>query len=74
MPLVLSEVWSFFVDYFGGNAYQGFKGDEMGTLNIRDVPDDLHREAKATAAKEGRSLRDWFIEAIKEKLERSEKK
>lgn len=46
----------------------------MGTLNIRDVPDELHREAKAAAAKEGRSLREWFIEAIKEKLERSEKK
>lgn len=46
----------------------------MSTINVRKVPDELHREAKAQAAKEGKSLQDWFIEAIKEKLERSEKK
>lgn len=46
----------------------------MKIVNIRNVPDELHREAKSAAAKEGKSLQDWFIEAIKEKLERSEKK
>jgi len=43
----------------------------MGTINVRNIPEQLHREAKAAAAKEGKTLQDWFIEAIKEKLERS---
>ena len=46
----------------------------MKIVNIRNVPDELHREAKAQAAKEGKSLQDWFIEAIKEKLERTKEK
>lgn len=46
----------------------------MSTINVRKVPDKIHREAKIAAAKEGKSLQDWFIEAVKEKLERSEKK
>ncbi|MHC1791784.1 FitA-like ribbon-helix-helix domain-containing protein [Solidesulfovibrio sp.] len=42
----------------------------MSTINVRNIPDDLHRAAKASAAKEGKTLQDWFIEAVKEKLER----
>jgi predicted HicB family RNase H-like nuclease len=42
----------------------------MSTINVRNFPDDLHRSAKAAAAKEGKTLQDWFIEAVKEKLER----
>lgn len=42
----------------------------MGTLNIRHIDDNLHREAKAAAAREGKSLQAWVAEAIKEKLER----
>lgn len=42
----------------------------MSTLNIRDFPDDIHRAAKVAAAKEGKSLKEWFAEAVKEKLER----
>lgn len=42
----------------------------MKTLSFRNVPDELHREAKVAAAKEGKTLQEWFIEAIREKLER----
>ncbi len=33
-----------------------------------ELPDDLFRAAKATAAREGRSLRELFAEALQEKL------
>lgn len=33
-----------------------------------ELPDDLFRAAKATAAREGRSLRELFTEALQEKL------
>lgn len=33
-----------------------------------EIPDDLFRAAKATAAREGRSLRELFTEALQEKL------
>ena len=46
----------------------------MRTINLRNVPDDLHREAKIAALKEDKTLTEWMIEAIKEKLERSMKK
>ena len=37
-----------------------------------ELPDDLFRAAKATAAREGRSLREFFTEALQDKLSRSE--
>jgi len=43
----------------------------MKIINIKSVPDDVHREAKAAAAMEGKTFQEWVIEAIKEKLERS---
>lgn len=43
----------------------------MKVINIKVVPEDIHRAAKAQAAKEGLTLQEWVIEAIKEKLERS---
>lgn len=43
----------------------------MKSINIKVVPDEVHRDAKAQAAKEGKKLQDWIIEAIKEKLDRS---
>jgi predicted HicB family RNase H-like nuclease len=43
----------------------------MKVINIKVVPEDIHREAKAQAAKEGKTLQEWVIEAIKEKLERA---
>ena len=44
----------------------------MSIINVRNLPDTLHREAKVAAAKEGKTLQDWIIEAIKEKLEKEE--
>jgi len=44
---------------------------EVMIFNIKNFPVDLHRKAKAAAAMGGQSLKDWVIEAMKEKLERS---
>lgn len=46
----------------------------MSVMNIKDFPEDIHREAKIAAVKEGRSLKAWLIEAMKEKLERDKGK
>ncbi|MFV0422078.1 toxin-antitoxin system HicB family antitoxin [Oleidesulfovibrio sp.] len=46
----------------------------MKTINIRKFPEDLHKLAKVAAAKEGKTLQDWFIEAVQEKIERDKKK
>ncbi|MHC4393391.1 MAG: hypothetical protein ACYTFT_01515 [Planctomycetota bacterium] len=35
-----------------------------------DLPDDLFREAKATAALRGQSLKDLVAEALRERLDR----
>ena len=43
---------------------------ETTIVNVRGFPIDVHREAKAAAAKEGITLREWFVKAVKEKLER----
>ena len=40
-------------------------------LNVRIVPEELIRKAKSSAALQGKTLREWIIEAIKEKLRRS---
>ena len=37
----------------------------MGLIQIRDVPDDVHRTLKVRAAAEGRSLSDYVLEEIK---------
>ena len=36
----------------------------MATVNLRDFPDNLHREAKAKAALEGITLKDLIIKAV----------
>jgi uncharacterized protein (DUF1778 family) len=36
----------------------------MGLIQIRHVPDDVHRALKARAAAEGRSLSDYVLEEI----------
>lgn len=46
----------------------------MSNLNIRNVPEDVHRDAKIQALKEGITLQEWVIQAIKEKLERTKEK
>ena len=44
----------------------------MSSINIRNVPDDLHLEAKIAAMKGGKAFRDWMMEAMKEKLAREQ--
>ena len=34
-------------------------------LQVRDVPDDIHRKLKARAALEGKSLSDYLLDEIK---------
>ena len=38
-----------------------------------EIPDALFRKAKATAAQQGRSMKDYVIEALTEKLEEKTK-
>jgi len=42
-------------------------------LNIKDFPDDLHREAKIQAAILGISLKDLVIQAVKDFLKNQKK-
>jgi len=39
-----------------------------------EIPDTLFRKAKATAAQEGRSMKEYVVEALAEKLEGTGKK
>jgi hypothetical protein len=45
-------------------------GDSMATINLRDVPDELHRRAKAEAAMEGITLKALIIKALEEYLKK----
>jgi len=47
---------------------------ETTILNVRKFPADVHHAAKVAAVKEGITLREWFVKACKEKLERDAKK
>ena len=47
---------------------------ETMVFNMKNFPADLHRQAKIAAVKEGKALKDWIIEAVKEKLERDSQK
>ncbi len=42
----------------------------MGHIQIRNVPDDLHRKLKARAASEGLSLSDYLLRAVSRTAER----
>jgi hypothetical protein len=42
----------------------------MKVLNLRGLPDDLIRRAKAAAALEGITLKDWVMKAIDAKLKK----
>ena len=46
----------------------------MATVNLRDFPDMLHKEAKAKAVWEGISLKDLIIKAVEEYLKTAKKK
>ena len=41
----------------------------MATINLRSVPDDLHRKAKARAAMEGVTLKQLIMRLLEEYLE-----
>ena len=38
----------------------------MGHIQIRNVPDEVHRTLKARAAKEGKSLSEFLLAELKE--------
>lgn len=42
----------------------------MKTLQIRNVPDDVHRRLKARAAMDGRSLSEYALAELRRSLER----
>jgi predicted HicB family RNase H-like nuclease len=42
----------------------------MAIINIRDFPDELHRQAKSKAALQGMSLKDLVIKAVTEYLKK----
>ena len=42
----------------------------MANINLRDFPDQLHREAKAKAALEGITLKDLIIKAVEAYLKK----
>ena len=39
------------------------------TIQVRNVPDEVHREAKARAAREGISLSDYVLRVLERSLE-----
>lgn len=41
-------------------------------IQIRNVPDSLHRELKARAARSGRTLSDYLLEVVRREAERPE--
>jgi predicted HicB family RNase H-like nuclease len=44
--------------------------DLVGYLQVRDVPDDLHREARVLATERGESLRALVIRALEREVDR----
>jgi hypothetical protein len=42
----------------------------MSDINVRDFPEELHREVKARAALEGISLKELIIKAVEAYLRR----
>ena len=44
------------------------RGFGMSTINLRNVPDDLHRKAKARAAMEGVTLKQLILRLLEEYL------
>ena len=46
----------------------------MATINLRDIPEDLHRKAKAKAAMEGITLKQLVIQAIEEYLKKKKRR
>jgi predicted HicB family RNase H-like nuclease len=47
-----------------------YGGNSMATINLRDVPDELHRKAKAKAALMGITLKELILRALIEYLKK----
>ena len=47
-----------------------FYADRMTSLQIRNVPDELHRQLKARAAIEGRSLSEYVLSELRRAMQR----
>lgn len=41
----------------------------MSTINLRKVPADLHRRAKAIAAFQGKTLRDFVVDCLRSSVD-----
>ena len=50
-----------------------YGGDSMADMNLRDIPEELHRKAKAEAALEGISLKALVIKALEEYLKKKKR-
>ncbi|HTD25383.1 MAG TPA: hypothetical protein VK649_00345 [Candidatus Elarobacter sp.] len=44
----------------------------MGNLQVKNVPEALHRKIRAYAKRRGRTLRDVVLEAVNREMEREE--
>ena len=40
----------------------------MATINLRNVPAELHRRAKAVAAFRGQTLKEFMLDCIRQKV------
>lgn len=62
------------IGYKIDNHLSDRKGDKrikMKIINLKDVPHDLHRRAKSQAALEGRTLREFILDAIRDRISSS---
>jgi plasmid stability protein len=50
--------------------FAGLYAERMKTLQVRNVPDDVHRRLKVRAAEQGRSLSELVLEELRRSLER----
>jgi len=67
----VSRIEEIVLTVFTDNGIKSVKVVSMSALSIKSFPDEIHREAKAAAARAGVTLQAWILEAIKEKLERT---
>jgi len=44
----------------------------MASLQVKNVPEALHRRIRAYAKRQGRTVRDIVLEAVKREIERDE--
>jgi len=44
----------------------------VANLQVKNVPDELYRKIRRQAAQEGRTIRDYVLEAVRAKVAREE--